>query len=100
PRFQPGNFEINLQLVKQGEEMAAKRGCTPAQLALGWVTSLQRRPGVPTIIPIPGGTTAGKVRENAKRIDLNDEEMDALDATLAKFEVAGGRYPDNMLIDT
>lgn len=100
PRFQPGNFEINLQLVKQVEEMAAKRSCTPAQLALGWVTSLQRRPGMPTIIPIPGGTTAAKVRENAKQIDLTDEEMDALDATLAKFEVAGGRYPDNVLIDT
>ncbi|KAG5660819.1 hypothetical protein KAF25_002462 [Fusarium avenaceum] len=100
PRFQPGNFEINLQLVKQVEEMAAKRSCTPAQLALGWVTSLQRRPGMPTIIAIPGGTTAAKVYENAKQIDLTDEEMDALDVTLAKFEVAGGRYPDGAPVDT
>ncbi|KAI6757037.1 hypothetical protein HG530_011635 [Fusarium avenaceum] len=100
PRFQPGNFEINLQLVKQVEEMATKRSCTPAQLALGWVTSLQRRPGMPTIIPIPGGTTAAKVYENAKQIDLTDEEMDALDVTLAKFVVAGGRYPDGAPVDT
>ena len=34
PRFQPGNFEINLHLVKQVEEMAKKKGCTPAQLAI------------------------------------------------------------------
>ncbi|SPJ90360.1 probable pyridoxine 4-dehydrogenase [Fusarium torulosum] len=100
PRFQPGNFEVNLQLVKQVEEMAAEKSCTPAQLALGWVTSLQRRPGLPTIIPIPGGTTAAKVYENSKQIDLTDEEMDALDATLAKFEVAGGRYPDGMPVNT
>ncbi|EXA28908.1 hypothetical protein FOVG_19516 [Fusarium oxysporum f. sp. pisi HDV247] len=100
PRFQPGNFEINLDLARQVEQMAAKRGCTPAQLALGWVTSLQRRPGMPTIIPIPGGTTSAKVYENSQQIDLTDEEMEALDETLAKFEVAGGRYPDGMLVDT
>ncbi|KAJ4162929.1 hypothetical protein NW754_014350 [Fusarium falciforme] len=100
PRFQPGNFEINLQLVKQVEDMAAKRNCTPAQLALGWVSSLQRRPGMPAIIPIPGGTTVPKVSENSKQTDLTDEEMDALDATLSRFTVAGGRYPDGMPMDT
>ncbi|KAJ5081990.1 aldo/keto reductase [Penicillium argentinense] len=100
PRFQTGNFDINLQLVKQVEEMATKRSCTPAQLALGWVTSLQRRPGMPTIIPIPGGTSAAKVCENAKQIDLTDEEMNVFDATLDKFEVAGGRYPDGVPVDT
>lgn len=31
PRFQPGNFEINMQLVQQVEAIAAKKGCTPAQ---------------------------------------------------------------------
>lgn len=34
PWFQPGNCEINLQLVQQVEEMAEKKGCTPAQLAI------------------------------------------------------------------
>lgn len=100
PRFQPGNFEISLQLVAQVEEMAAKRNCTPAQLALAWITSLQRRAGMPVIIPIPGGTTAAKVRENSELIDLTDEEMNVLDKVLAKFEVAGGRYPDGMPVDT
>lgn len=92
PRFQPGNFEINLQLVEQVKRMASKKGCTPAQLALGWVVSLQRRPGMPTIIPIPGGTTVDKVVENFKIIRLTDDEMEEIDATLAKFEVAGGRF--------
>lgn len=94
PRFQPGNFEVNLQLVEQVEKLAEKKGCTPAQLAINWVRCLSRRPGMPTIIPIPGATTAERVRENSKIIDLSDAEMHEIDETLARFEVKGGRYPD------
>ncbi|KKK12444.1 hypothetical protein AOCH_000426 [Aspergillus ochraceoroseus] len=85
PRFQPGNFEINLQLVEQVEAMATKKGCTPAQLAINWVRALSRRPGMPTIIPIPGATTVERVEENSKLIELTDEEMEEIDTTLAKF---------------
>ncbi|KAH6972070.1 pyridoxal reductase [Ilyonectria sp. MPI-CAGE-AT-0026] len=100
PRFQPGNFEINLQLADQVKAMAEKRGCTPAQLALGWLTSLQRRPGMPTIIPIPGATTAQRVEENAVVIDLTDVEMKEIDATIAKFQVIGERYPEGVPTNT
>jgi len=100
PRFQPENFNINLELVAQVEALAKKKGCTPAQLALGWITSLQRRPGMPTIIPIPGATTAARVEENARQVELSDEEMAEIDATLAKFEVAGGRYPEGAATNT
>ncbi|KAH7359207.1 pyridoxal reductase [Plectosphaerella cucumerina] len=93
PRFQPGAFEINLQLAEQVKTLAEKKGCTPAQLALGWVTSLQRRPGMPVIIPIPGATTKERVEENSVVVELTDEEMAEIDATLAKFEVVGERYP-------
>lgn len=40
PRFQPGNFEINKQLVQQMEDIAAKKSCTPAQLAINWKRGL------------------------------------------------------------
>lgn len=100
PRFQPGNFDINLELVAQVEALAARKGCTPAQLALGWVSALQRRPGMPVIIPIPGATTAARVEENARHVELTDDEMAEIDATLAKFEVAGDRYPAGSHINT
>ncbi|RAL12317.1 aldo/keto reductase family protein [Aspergillus homomorphus CBS 101889] len=100
PRFQPGNFEINLQLVEQVEEMARKKGCTPAQLAINWTRALSRRPGMPTIIPIPGATTVERVEENSKLVDLSDEEMAQLDATLAKFTPAGERYPAHVPVHT
>ncbi|KAI8966101.1 putative aldo/keto reductase [Daldinia sp. FL1419] len=94
PRFQPGNFEINLELVRQVEEMAKKKGCTPAQLAINWTRAISRRPGMPTIIPIPGATTAARVEENSKLVDITDAEMAEIDATLSKFKAAGDRYPD------
>ncbi|RAH66509.1 aldo/keto reductase family protein [Aspergillus aculeatinus CBS 121060] len=100
PRFQPGNFEINLQLVHQVEAMAHKKGCTPAQLAINWTRALSRRPGMPTIIPIPGATTAERVEENSKLVDITDEEMAELDATLAKFTTAGDRYPAHVPTNT
>ncbi|MBE9554118.1 MAG: aldo/keto reductase, partial [Proteobacteria bacterium] len=37
PRFQDGNREENLKLLAPLEEIAAKHGCTPAQVALAWI---------------------------------------------------------------
>ncbi|KAJ0163886.1 Pyridoxal reductase [Colletotrichum tanaceti] len=100
PRFQPDTFSINIKLVEQVETLARKKGVTPAQLAIGWTMALSRRPGIPVIIPIPGATTADRVNENAKLVELTDEEMAEIDETLAKFEVAGGRYPEGAPVNT
>ncbi|KAH0420432.1 aldo/keto reductase [Colletotrichum camelliae] len=102
PRFQPENFDINLKLVKQVEELAAKKGVTPAQLAIGWTLAISKKPGMPVVIPIPGATTAERVNENAKAasVEFTDAELAEIDATLAKFEVAGGRYPAGAHINT
>jgi len=100
PRFQPGNFEINLQLVDQVEKLAKQKGCTTPQLAISWIRNLSRRPGLPTIVPIPGATTAQRVAENSKEIDLTDDEMAEIDAILAKFEVSGERYPEGVPTNT
>lgn len=100
PRFQPGNFEINLQLVEQVKKLAEKKGCTLAQLAIGWTIALSRRPGMPTIIPIPGATTEARVEENSRLIELTDDEMAQIDATLARFTTAGERYPSSIATNT
>ncbi|KXX82875.1 Pyridoxal reductase [Madurella mycetomatis] len=91
-RFSLENFPNNLQLFNLVNDLANKKGCTPAQLALSWVRSLSRRPGMPVIIPIPGATTATRVDENAQHVDLTDAEMDEIDEIIAKFEVKGARY--------
>ena len=94
PRFQPENFAANLELVDRVKELANKRGCTPAQLAINWTRSLSRRPGMPQIIPIPGSTSDVRVQENALAFDLTDDEMRAIEDILATTVVTGGRYPD------
>ncbi|KAL4930414.1 aldo/keto reductase family protein [Aspergillus undulatus] len=94
PRFQPDTFPINLQLVEKVEELAAKKNITVAQFAINWVRALSRRPGMPTIIPIPGATTVARVEENSKVVELSDEDMAQIDAILDKFPVVGERYPD------
>ena len=100
PRFSKENFDINLQLVEKVEEIAKKKGCTPAQLAINWTRALSKRPDMPTIIPIPGATTVARVEENSKAIDITDEEMAEIDAILAKFTPAGERYPDAIPTNT
>ncbi|RYP66935.1 hypothetical protein DL771_007509 [Monosporascus sp. 5C6A] len=89
PRNQGENFEANLRLIEKVEEWAAKKNCTPAQFAINWVASLSKRPGMPTIIPIPGAGSLERVRENTKVVELTDEDMDEVDAYLKGFSHAG-----------
>jgi aryl-alcohol dehydrogenase-like predicted oxidoreductase len=37
PRFQGEDFQKNLDLVRHVEDVASRKGCTPAQLVLAWL---------------------------------------------------------------
>lgn len=100
PRFQPDTFSINMELVKQVEQMAEKKGVDSSQLAINWVRAQSKRPGVPLVIPIPGATTSERVIQNAKVLELTDEELKEIESTLSKFEVAGDRYPTGVPTNT
>ncbi|CAI4214332.1 unnamed protein product [Parascedosporium putredinis] len=97
PRFHPENFATNLELVDSVKAVADRKGCTVSQVAISWVASLSETPGMPKIIPIPGATTAERVRENAKLIDLSKEDLDEINSILARCEVKGDRYPAPLL---
>ncbi len=92
PRFQPKNFERNIQLVHELEKLANNKGCTPAQLAISWVRSLSETNGRGVIIPIPGATTAERVQENTQHVDLTEADLEEIQEVLDKAEVVGGRY--------
>lgn len=100
PRFQGEAFEQNIKLVRQVEELAKKKGCTAAQLAINWDRSLSQRQGLPTIIPIPGATTVPRVQENSKVIELSEEEIKAISDIVDSFETTGSRYPDGAPTNT
>lgn len=101
PRFSAENFEHNLSLVNFVSDLAARKGCTPAQLAISWTRCLSKhRPNSPVIVPIPGSTTVTRVEENARFVELTEAEMHEIDAILAKFEAKGDRYPAEIPTDT
>lgn len=90
PRFASDNMAHNLELVSAVTELAAERGCTPAQLALAWLLGQGA-----DIVPIPGTRRVERLDENigAAAIILTDPERERLNEILARFEVAGTRYP-------
>lgn len=97
PRFQPDVFEGNLRLVREVEKLAARKGCTPGQVAIGWVLALGRRPGMPKIIPTPGACRPERVRENSVEVELSEAEMGELGRVVKELAPVGTRYPEMMM---
>lgn len=91
PRFQGENYAHNLALADYVGELAKEKGCTPAQVALGWVLAQK-----PWIVPIPGTKKAERMRENLGGLDLNftPEELAAIRARLDDITILGARYPE------
>jgi aryl-alcohol dehydrogenase-like predicted oxidoreductase len=94
PRFQGDNFAKNMALVERVKEVAAEKGCTPAQLALAWL--LHRRED---IIPIPGTSSIARLEENvaAVEIELGDADIARIEEATPKGAVVGTRYDPRML---
>lgn len=90
PRFQPGNFESNMSLVRKIEEIAAEKHCTPAQLALAWLLAKGD-----DIVPIPGSKRRSRVEENAGAVEvtLSAHDVAMLDEIAPPGVAAGERYP-------
>lgn len=92
-RFQEENFQHNLKLINEVNSLASRKNVAPSQIALAWIRTLSDKPGMPTIIPIPGGTTVDKLVQNMSGVDkLTDEEMAEIGAILKQHTVAGPRY--------
>lgn len=94
PRFQGENFQINMKLVRDLEDLAQKKGVTPGQVAVAWIKAKSGKNGMPVLIPIPGATTPARVDENCVDVDLSEADVKEIDALLEKAEVKGGRYPE------
>jgi pyridoxine 4-dehydrogenase len=102
PRFQREFFDQNLWLVEEVEKLAARKGVTPAQVALAWVRGLANKGVCGEIIAIPGATAEGRVRENMESVgvELSEGEMEEIGRILGRTEIKGGRYADWMPVNT
>lgn len=94
PRFSGENFRRNLALADRVRELAAEKGCTPAQLALAWLIRRHE-----TVIPIPGTSSLTRLEENvaAVGVELTAEDLDRIERAAPRGAAAGERYSPEML---
>jgi aryl-alcohol dehydrogenase-like predicted oxidoreductase len=89
PRFQPGNLERNLELLKPLDAIAAAHGVTKAQIALAWLLAQGE-----DIVPIPGTKQQKWLEQNiaAASLSLSERELAVLADTFKPGARAGDRY--------
>lgn len=90
PRFADENLQKNLELIRPVEDMAAAKGCTPAQVALAWVLAQGD-----DVVAIPGTKNLDRMRQNIDALDvhLSADEVASLSAAIPAGAVSGTRYP-------
>ncbi len=96
PRFQPPNWGANALLQARFRALAAETGCTPAQLALGWL--LQKAPHV---LPIPGATSLAHLEDNVVAATRRHDPavLVRAESLLAPEAIQGARYPAATLLE-
>ena len=89
PRFQGENFARNLALVDEVKQLAADKGCSPAQLALAWVLAQGE-----DVLAIPGTRHRSRLDENLGALDvqLSPTELAAIESVFPPHAAAGDRY--------
>ncbi|WP_031525100.1 aldo/keto reductase [Streptomyces sp. NRRL F-5123] len=94
PRWQPGNFEKNVEAVDRLAALAATKGATVSQLALAWLLTRGEH-----IVPIPGTRSPKRIEENVGAADLTltNDDLKAVDEILPHggfgARYAGGNMP-------
>ena len=91
PRFQGENFQKNLDLVERVEEIARRKQCTQAQLALAWLLAQGE-----DIVPIPGTKQRRYLEENVGALDveLTSADLEEIEEVAPKGAAVGDRYTE------
>ncbi|UXN70646.1 aldo/keto reductase [Devosia neptuniae] len=95
PRWQPGNFEKNLDAVRQLGALAHSKGITASQLALAWLLAQGD-----DIVPIPGTRRIERLEGNlaAADVTLSDDDLGRIGSILPDGAF-GARYAGDMVPD-
>ncbi|EJD07505.1 aldo/keto reductase [Fomitiporia mediterranea MF3/22] len=88
-RFQEENMKHNQAIVDGVKSLAEKKGITPAQLCIAWVSALG-----PHVVPIPGSSNEKRTKENnaAADIPMSAADVQEVQKILDEHPVKGGRY--------
>ena len=88
PRFSSMVMTNNQPIIELLRTFGAKKGATPAQVALAWLMAQK-----PWIVPIPGTTKMEHLRENldAVKVQLTPTDLREIETALSRIEIYGGR---------
>ncbi|RUS15569.1 aldo/keto reductase [Endogone sp. FLAS-F59071] len=89
PRFNAENFPKNLELVREFQKLAEKKGVTASQLVLAWILAQGD-----DFIPIPGTKRVKYLEENtiSGDVSLTEEELKQIRKLINSITVHGTRY--------
>lgn len=93
PRLAGAQAQANQALVDVVRAVAARRGATPAQVALAWILSRGE-----DVVPIPGTRHVRTLDENLDALDLElpPEDLRELDGLASR--VSGDRYVPELMV--
>ncbi|HEU0142127.1 MAG TPA: aldo/keto reductase [Bryobacteraceae bacterium] len=88
PRFSPIVMKNNRPIIELLTAFGAKRGATPAQIALAWLMAQK-----PWIVPIPGTGNMDHLSENigAVNAQLTPADLRELETAFSRIQIYGGR---------
>jgi aryl-alcohol dehydrogenase-like predicted oxidoreductase len=92
-RWQPGNYERNVEAIRQLTALAQEKGIEVTQLALAWLLAQGD-----DIVPIPGTRSPDRLAENvaAADVELTADDLKRIGDVLPDGAY-GGRYPAAMM---
>ena len=95
PRFSPMVMKNNQPIIDLLRTFGAKKGATPAQVALAWLLAQK-----PWIVPIPGTTNLEHLSENLDAVSVRFTPSDfaELEDGLARLEIYGGRLDAKQML--
>ena len=86
------HFDHNIKLVKIVEDIAAEKGCTPAQVALAWVHAQGE-----DVFPIPGTRRVSSFELNTAAFYVKLTEEDIFKLNGIADRIKGYRYPERAM---
>lgn len=94
PRFSSKNIAKNALLLELLSDMAIRKQCTMAQIAIAWTMAKAEH-----IVPIPGTKKRAYLSENlaAAELKLTISEIELLDANFPIGITSGTRYPERLM---
>ena len=89
PRYTPEARKANMAFVDLITAIGARKGATPAQIALAWLLAQK-----PWIVPIPGSRKLERLDENlgAAAVKLTPDDLQEIETAIAKVPIQGDRY--------